>query len=575
VSKIGLLEQWIEREGRRPRFWLIAVAVLLAVQISPWLYPTVDGCLYLRTIRDFLQTDNRLNCPCYVPPGFLPFLAPAFLFGDRPFLAIAVLQWLFALALIGGLYVWLRRQFPATAVLFTVFVMVNISVWTFYRRPLKEIASMALLMWTVNLMHVLLAERRLLRVAGLTAVVAILTAYLTLMRYSEITLAAGFSLAAFVQVRRQVFGWGRALAMSAFVGTTAAAALLGWMYYDSTHGGGSEYLKQLTKIYAKPAESPGSTSNAPPRRPIAPIAANAPSVAPTAPVTKLASAPASNAPTTPAAAPQAPSAESVVATTPAATSQSGRLRQFAYGATYRINDIACLLVPGLWKSTVPALSNLSLPVLLLPIVLFAGLCAVIALGWQKIVCRKVDVLALALPIYVLLYSHWVVDQPGGRLMLPMLPILVACTWYGLGAFVRRPTVVFGLLLAAHLAQSSLYWLAIDAPRAYRVAHNWPTIDRFADEIQRRPGRVVVEDEMQSECQGLWYELHWGYRVRGIRQEGIGPQVAWVVNEAGTRPIDGFSVDLSEGSLQLLHRNPPTQPTAATATPAATNVVLAP
>ncbi len=135
----------------------------MAVQVSPWLYPAVDGCLYLKTVREFLSAETLANFRCYVPPGYLPLIAPAFAFGDRPFLAVSILQWMMALSLIGGLYVWARRQFPATAILFTAAVMVNISVWTYYRRPLKEVASMALLMWTVNLMHVLLDERRLCR----------------------------------------------------------------------------------------------------------------------------------------------------------------------------------------------------------------------------------------------------------------------------------------------------------------------------------------------------------------------------------------------------------------------------
>ena len=65
--------------------------------------------------------------------------------------------------------------------------MVNISLWTYYRRPLKEVASMALLMWTVNLMHVLLDERRRRRVVWLTAAAALLATYLTLIRYAAIT----------------------------------------------------------------------------------------------------------------------------------------------------------------------------------------------------------------------------------------------------------------------------------------------------------------------------------------------------------------------------------------------------
>ena len=123
MSKFLPLERWIEGANWRPRLCLAALAVLMAVQISPWLYPAVDGCLYLKTVREFLSTQKLSSFHCYVPPGYLPLIAPAFAFGDRPFLAVSILQWLMAVALIGGLYVWARRQFPATAVLFTSLVM--------------------------------------------------------------------------------------------------------------------------------------------------------------------------------------------------------------------------------------------------------------------------------------------------------------------------------------------------------------------------------------------------------------------------------------------------------------------
>ncbi len=150
--------------------------------------------------------------------------------------------------------------------------------------------------------------------------------------------------------------------------------------------------------------------------------------------------------------------------------------RFAHGLVYRINDVGCIVVPGLWKSAVP-----SAPVLTVPMVLFLVLFVFVALGWRRIVRRKVDVLALTFPAYLFLYAHWVCDQPGGRFMLPMLPIIMVSVWYGLGPFVRRPMTVFGLLILAHIGQSTVYWLWIDAPRAYQESQNWSMVDRLADE----------------------------------------------------------------------------------------------
>ena len=538
MSKILLIERWIESANRRPRFWLVALALLMAVQISPWLYPAVDGCLYLKTIRDFLSAHNRLDFSCYVPPGYLPFVAPAFVFGDRPFLAVAILQWLMAVALIGGLYVWARRQFPATAVLFTTVVMVNISMWTYYRRPLKEVASMAILMWTVNLMHILLEERRLSRIIGLTAAVAFLTSYLTLIRYSAISLAVGFTLAAALLARRRAFGWSRALAMSSLVGVSAGAALFGWLYYDKIHGGG-QYWQEVASVYSEAKDGPEAAPAPTPEA--APLARSASSAL------TLSSTP-SGPPLRTALEPPPQVDSTGVRRT--AEPVAAPLWRLLHGLIYRINDVGCLTVPGLWKSSVP-----SVPTLTVPMAVFVLLFVVIGFGWLKVVRRKLDVLALTLPVYILIYTHWVCDQPGGRFMLLMLPIITACAWYGVGVLVRRQMLVFGLLVLAHLGQSTAYWLLIDAPRAYRLHQNWAMVDRLAEEIRRRPGQVAIADAIQSDCQGLWLELDWGCRLQGL-EKALAPSVTWVVDEAGKTPVEGFSVCRVDGPVQLLHRNTP-------------------
>ena len=54
---------------------------------------------------------------------------------------------------------WACCLMPSGALLLTTAVAVNISLWTFYRRPTKEIATLAFLMWTVNAMQALLNER--------------------------------------------------------------------------------------------------------------------------------------------------------------------------------------------------------------------------------------------------------------------------------------------------------------------------------------------------------------------------------------------------------------------------------
>jgi hypothetical protein len=217
---------------------------------------------------------------------------------------------------------------------------------------------------------------------------------------------------------------------------------------------------------------------------------------------------------------------------------------------YRVNDIGCLCVPGLWKASVEPWQ--------LPgaaIIPFLGLMGVLVVGWWQIVRRRLDVLALMFPAYFLVYSHWVCDQPGGRFMLPMLPIIVACVWYGLATLVRRrATIVFGLLIGVHLAQAGGYWLLVDAPRAYQNHRNWSLVDRLAGQIRERHGEVALASSVEQGCHGLWLELDWSYPLRNLEMQ-FGPRVVWIVEPAGCRPPRGFSVKRVDGAVQLAARNP--------------------
>jgi hypothetical protein len=218
---------------------------------------------------------------------------------------------------------------------------------------------------------------------------------------------------------------------------------------------------------------------------------------------------------------------------------------------YRINDIGCLCIPGMWKSSVepwqlPGKSILA----------FLGLSGVLVVGWWKIVRRRLDVLALTLPAYFLLYSHWVCDQPGGRFMLPMLPILVACGWCGMASLVRqRATVVFGLLIAVHFAQASGYWLLVDAPRAYENHRHWSLVDRLAGQIRERQGEVALATSVDQACHGLWLELDWTYPLRNLEMQ-FSPRVVWIVEPAGSQPRKGFRIQRVDGPVQLACRVPP-------------------
>jgi hypothetical protein len=386
---------------------------------------------------------------------------------------------------------------------------------------MKETAMMALLMWTVNLMHLLLDERQLLRVVLLTGSAAVMTAYLTLMRYGAVAVVPGFAVGALLLARRGAFGWTRALAMSGAIGASGALTLAAWLYYDKHWGGGGEYVERFESVYSGRAQT--AADRAVVQR---------------------------DSRSTPAA------REPILSTITAMGScvperLCAALRRFLLGTLFRINDIGCLTVPGLWKSSISVDSMLT-PAMLV----FLALFGIVGFGWWRVVRTKFDLLAFTLPAYFLLYVHWVCDQPGGRFMLPMLPIIAACAWHGIAPLVRRPAAVFGLVVLAHLGQAGVYWLLIDAPRAYHAHRNWPLVKRLSENMRERAGEVAIGDSVLHGAEGLWLELGWNYRLKEL-EPVPNPKVAWIVEQAGREPRSGFSVRYVDGPLQLLGRDPPT------------------
>jgi hypothetical protein len=111
-------------------------------------------------------------------------------------------------------------------------------------------------------------------------------------------------------------------------------------------------------------------------------------------------------------------------------------------------DIGCMTLPGLWKA-VPEPGNW----LDIWSIVYVSFFLFLLVGWFRLVRRKADVLILTLPAYFLLYVHWVCDQPGGRFMLPMLPAVIACGWYGLG-LKRRLRRLLSPFLFLHFGQAS-------------------------------------------------------------------------------------------------------------------------
>lgn len=197
------LPRWIDHVAQRmeesPRRWLTLFAVLLAVQISHWSYdftpPLGDATGYFLTAR--MTADGEINPFTHLGglPGYPLMIAPAFLTGSRPYLAIAILQFVFAVGLMLGVYDWAKRHFPSAAVMLSGFAVINAGVWFYYRRTLKEIAFMMVLVWTANILQRLLSSSGWRRTIALSAAAAVLMLLLVSIRFSSVVLAGAFGLA--------------------------------------------------------------------------------------------------------------------------------------------------------------------------------------------------------------------------------------------------------------------------------------------------------------------------------------------------------------------------------------------
>jgi hypothetical protein len=178
---------------------LIVLGVLLTALIGPWWYATPDAAAYLsigrRLAHGAAPHAFGQSQPSY-PLGYPALITPAFWVGDRPFLALAMINWLLAVLFMLGTYRWMRRVAPEAALLLTALVMANVNVWNLYRRNLSEVVFLPLLMWTIALTDGALTARSRVARSGMAVGVALLLVGLTATRETGLLVALGVTAAA-------------------------------------------------------------------------------------------------------------------------------------------------------------------------------------------------------------------------------------------------------------------------------------------------------------------------------------------------------------------------------------------
>jgi hypothetical protein len=228
------IEDWLAAQSARPLPWLVTFAILLAVQISPWWYPTPDATTYLSMARGIALTHRLSNLGGIhlgYPPGYPLLISPAFLISSRPFVVLSIIHWMMAVIFMAGVYRWIRPLAPAAAVLLTGLVMVNVALWIYYRRTLSEMAFMAAMIWTVLALNSALDAASGRGAAMRTAIGTALLIALVMIRETGVLLAAGFAVAALLDIRDAKLRWMRGLSMAVAVASPAIVTVAAFLIY--------------------------------------------------------------------------------------------------------------------------------------------------------------------------------------------------------------------------------------------------------------------------------------------------------------------------------------------------------
>lgn len=484
----GLVLRTLAALERHPWRTLGVYALLLAVQISPWWYASKDDCLYISVARSMVRGESTHclgNERIFVGPGFPAILSPAFLVGERPFLALSVIQWVISLALIAGVYRWCRRHDAEHAALLTGFCILNITIWYYFRRPLKEIAFLTTLVWSINLLHPLFEWQPLRRTALLCAGGSALLAFALFIRLTGVVLVPAFVAAVAWQAWRKNIEWKRAAVLAAVVGVAGGGSVLGQVVYDRQQEAKNNWRPSYATTFSR------------------------------------------------------------------RVADSNGLKLLT-GVRDRVGEVGRIVLPGTFKlyaETDGPFKFIEVPFLLAT--------AVLITGWIVLVRRRIELLALMLPMYAGIYALNAVNQ-GARLAVPMAPVLMLCFWLGLKQISKCDVRVLGGLTAAHLAVAIAYWVGIDMPRAIAADRNWAAVDKvvatvgddpvaFADELKTTRSMLLITFDRVVPDYDPDVDLSSAVPQSAAKDSATHPK--WVVSKASAE-IEGYDLHSEEGGMKL-------------------------
>jgi hypothetical protein len=181
-----------------------------------------DGVSYISIAKNLILHARleRLGSPhLRYAPGYPIFIAPAFLFA-RPFLAVQSLQWIYALALMWGVYLWFARYTGKSAIWIAALTLASAGYWDLFRTASSEIVFAPCLIWSAVFMAKCLDTPR----PALPLLSAILFgAAACATRQAGAMLVPGFVLALLLRAATGRMNWHRA-AILALIFTCSLAA---------------------------------------------------------------------------------------------------------------------------------------------------------------------------------------------------------------------------------------------------------------------------------------------------------------------------------------------------------------
>ncbi|QDU70578.1 hypothetical protein [Mucisphaera calidilacus] len=244
------LENRLRQAGNSLKPWIIALAAFILLTHTQWWWNgTGDEMNYLSIARHLAAGEvARYDQPALrYAPGYPLLIAPAFWIAERPFLIINLIHAALLIVALYPMHQWFRRHARHAAPLLTAFVVVNLSLWYYTRRPLSEAAFIPLLFLTALALQNLAESPSIRRDIIKTIATATLITLLVAVRQLGVFLLPAFAIVLIARIRYHRLNPLDALARLAIVATPACLAILAISRYDQIHSPPDEqtYVEHL------------------------------------------------------------------------------------------------------------------------------------------------------------------------------------------------------------------------------------------------------------------------------------------------------------------------------------------